>query len=279
MTLRVKAKTEPEIQGQNDRGSRAPKDRSPRTYACPEVRFALLRGLPKHWHSPLLVAIAREVRVELDLAVIGVPEQERHARPSPVAGDGGFVARDPDVGHVGAVHRLDPLRAVESHPQECRGGRRLGVAHVDGTGVLVRAKIDDLPAKTTLVVARQKPKRLLVGLELRPAPVGGVSALDGVPCLLEGLLDRVERDVEDDDHETVVREPGRCGTETREVFVGEAPTPLEVALLRHAKLGVRTGEHAVKQISFVAPALENRLDALHRVIVADRSLVDPANQI
>ena len=45
------------------------------------------RALPKHWHSPLLVAIVRVVRVELDLAVIGVPVQVRHVRPSLVAGD------------------------------------------------------------------------------------------------------------------------------------------------------------------------------------------------
>jgi len=180
-----------------------------------------------------------------------------------IAGGAGFVARQEDEGNVLAVHGRHPLRTVVGHPEDGRGRGPDRVAHIHRLAVLVGAQIHDAPLEASAVLARKQAQVIGVGQEAIPAPALRLFAGSQLPGHVEGPLNRVQQNLQDD-HGQVARIGRHDGslTELGEVLLGEAPAVLDVEYPGHGQLLVRGGEHAMDEVALKATALD---DALHSV--------------
>ncbi len=212
-------------------------------------------------HRPPRIAVVAPAAVQPDLAVVAKEVQARHVRPRIAAGNRDLVARDPRVGHLVAVHALDPLEVERGGGEDAGVGRGLRGADVAGLLVALRAQVDDLPAEADLVldalveaetlgaglvVAVPAPVRLL--LRLRPRPQLVERALEAARDRLLVLVRLVGEVGDEHDGDELLLGPGRDGLLRRgEGLVGDAPAELLVPLAHAGDLLLGRGEEAVHE--------------------------------
>lgn len=206
------------------------------------------------------VVVVAPAVVELDPAIVAIEAEVRHARPRLPVGNLHLVAREEDVGHLVAVHALDPLGVERGGGEDSRVGRGLRVADIHRLLVAVATEIDDFPAQTDLVLdALVEPQAIRAGLVIAvPAPVGVLLGLRTHPQLVERALEagrdrlvlvRLVGEVGDEhDRDELLLGPGRNGLlRCGERLVGDAPAELLVPLAHAGDLLLRAGEQAVDE--------------------------------
>ena len=211
-------------------------------------------------HRPARVAVVAPAVAELDLAIAAIEEEVRHARPRLPVGNLHLVARDPDVGHLVAVHALDPVGVERGGGEDPRVGRGLRGADVHRLLVAVATEVDDFPAQADLVLdALVEPEPVRAGLVVVvQAPVSVLLGLRAHPQLVERALEagrdrvvlvRLVGEVGDeDDRDELLLGPRRDGLlRLGERLVGDAPAELLVPLTHALDLLRGRGEEAVDE--------------------------------
>ena len=211
-------------------------------------------------HRPARVAEDAPAVVEPDPAIVAIEAEERHVRPRLPAGNLHLVARDPDVGHLVAIHALDPVGVERGGGEDSRVGRGLRVADIHRLLVAVATEVDDFPAQADLVLdALVDPQAIGTGLVVAvPAPVGVLLGLRAHPQLVERALEtgrdrlvlvRLVGEVGDeDDRDELLLGPGRNGLlRLGERLVGDATAELLVPLAHAGDLLLGAREEAVDE--------------------------------
>ncbi len=142
-------------------------------------------------HGPARDAVVAPAEAQPDLASIAAEVHVRHAPPRSPDGDVDLVAGSPDVGHVLAVHRLDPLGVEGGGSEDARVRRLLRVTNVHRLLVALAAEVDHFPAQAGLVLdPLEEPQALRTGLVVAvPAPLRVLHRGRDVPQLAERALD------------------------------------------------------------------------------------------
>lgn len=115
----------------------------------------------------------------------------QHARPRLPAGNLHLVARNQDVGHLVAVHALDPVWVECGGGEDSRAGRELRGTDVLELLVAVATEVDGLPTQANLVFdALQEPQAIRAGLVVAvPAPARFPLGLRTHPQFVERALE------------------------------------------------------------------------------------------
>ncbi len=210
----------PESQGPKTKTPQVPRVRAPKAELLPEGRSGEVAG-----------GEAVPARAELHLTEVAVEVDVRHALPRIPARSRALQAREPEAEALLVVRGLDPSRVLRAHEEQGAAGRGLRVADVDGLLADVGVELDAPPRErprlelrtVTLRVVRplvrEKAELARVRDHPVPAPLVLLSVDRPLPRELEGVLERVERRVEDDDRLGVVRVElgGLLGADPREL--------------------------------------------------------------